>query len=138
MYSIGEMSRRTGVKIPTIRFYETRGLLAHPSRTAGNQRRYDRAALHRLGFIRHARDLGLPLEDVAALISLDGATGAALDRAHDIARRQRERLRERIASLQRLEAELDRIATACDGRHEDHVCAVLHAFASHEDCRDDH
>ena len=89
MYSIGEMSRRTGVKIPTIRFYETRGLLAHPSRTAGNQRRYDRAALHRLGFIRHARDLGLPLEDVAALISLDGATGAALNRAHDIARRQR-------------------------------------------------
>lgn len=100
MYSIGEMSRRTGGKIPTIRFDKTRGLLAHPSHTAGNRRRHDRA--------------------------------------HDIARRQRQRLRGRIASLQRLEAELDRIATACGGRPEDHVCAVLHAFASHKGCRDGH
>lgn len=138
MYSIGEMSRRTGVKVPTIRFYEARGLLPAPSRTAGNQRRYDRAALDRLAFIRHNRDLGLPLDDVAALISLEGATGPALDRAHDIAARQRRNLRDRIARLRQLEAELDRIATACDGRHQGHVCAVLHAFASHTQCAGDH
>ncbi|MFT7592875.1 MAG: DNA-binding transcriptional MerR regulator [Paracoccaceae bacterium] len=137
MLSIGEMSRRTGVKIPTIRFYEQKGLLPAPDRTAGNQRRYDRAALNRLAFIRHARDLGLPLEDVAALISLEGASGAALNRAHDIARRQKLRLGERIAQLQRLEAELGRIATACDGQHG-HVCAVLHAFGDHTNCARDH
>jgi redox-sensitive transcriptional activator SoxR len=138
MLSIGEMSRRTGVKVTTIRFYEARGLLAEPSRSTGNQRRYDRAALDRLAFIRHARDLGLPLDDVAALISLEGASGPALDRAHDIARQQRHRLRDRIARLQRLESELARISAACDGAHDGHVCAVLHAFGSHTGCAEDH
>lgn len=137
MLSIGEMSRRTGVKVPTIRFYEQKGLLPPPARTAGNQRRYDRSALNRLGFIRHARDLGLPLDDVAALISLEGASGAELDRAHAIARSQQQRLRERIAKLQSLEHELGRIATACDGQHE-HVCAVLHAFGDHDTCTGEH
>lgn len=127
MLSIGEMSRRTGVKVPTIRFYEQKGLMPEPARSSGNQRRYDHEALKRLSFIRHARDLGLPLEDVAALISLEGARGTALDRAHDIARRQQHRLQDRIGSLKKLERELARISNACDGHH-DHVCAVLHAF----------
>ncbi|WP_417679629.1 MerR family transcriptional regulator [Pseudodonghicola sp.] len=137
MLSIGEMSRRTGVKVPTIRFYEDKGLLQATARSDGNQRRYDQAALHRLSFIRHARDLGLPLDDIAALISLEGADGAALDRAHDIARRQQARLRQRINSLQRLEQELDRIAAACDGHHEE-SCAVLHAFGDHGPCAGQH
>lgn len=137
MLSIGQMSRRTGVKIPTIRFYEQKGLLPEPERTTGNQRRYAPSALNRLAFIRHARDLGLPLDDVAALISLEGARGEALDRAHEIAQTQQARLRDRIAKLQRLEQELGRIASACDGQH-DHVCAVLHAFGDHQDCAGEH
>lgn len=137
MFSIGQLSTRTGVKVPTIRFYEDKGLLEKPGRTAGNQRRYDRAALNRLSFIRHARDLGLPLEDVRALISLEGAKGAELNHAHDIAQKQRESLRRRIAQLQKLEAELTRISRACDGQH-DHVCAVLHAFGDHQDCAGSH
>ncbi len=137
MLSIGQLSRHSGVKIPTIRFYEQKGLMPQPGRSAGNQRRYDDSALKRLTFIRHARDLGLPLEEVAALISLEGARGAALDRAHDIARNQQIHLRERIRKLKRLERELGRIATACDGRH-DHVCAVLHAFGDHRTCAGAH
>jgi DNA-binding transcriptional MerR regulator len=137
MLSIGQMSRRTGVKVPTIRFYEQKGLLPEPERTAGNQRRYRLETLNRLAFIRHARDLGLPLEDVTALISLEGAQGAALDRAHEIARTQQVRLHERIEKLKRLERELGRIATACDGKH-DHVCAVLHAFGDHQTCEGEH
>lgn len=141
MLSIGEMSRRTGVKVPTIRFYEEKGLLEAPLRTAGNQRRYSQSALDRLSFIRHARDLGLPLEDIAALISLEGASGAELDRAHDIAHRQRQHLRARIEKLQRLERELSRIAGACngdEGEHADGACAVLHAFGDHATCAGDH
>ncbi|MES0825274.1 MerR family transcriptional regulator [Ruegeria sp. SCP11] len=137
MYSIGELSRRTGVKVPTIRFYEDKGLLPQPERTAGNQRRYDDDALSRLHFIRHGRDLGLTLADVEALLSLDGASGADLDRAHDIAERQLVDIRQRIDQLRSLEAELARITAACDGRH-DHVCAVLHAFGDHSACLGPH
>lgn len=57
MYSIGELSRRTGVKVPTIRYYEQIGLLPEAERSSGNQRLYSRKAMERLAFIRHARDL---------------------------------------------------------------------------------
>ncbi|WP_170504980.1 MerR family transcriptional regulator [Ruegeria arenilitoris] len=137
MYSIGELSRRTGVKVPTIRFYEDKGLLPKPERTAGNQRRYDTAVLNRLQFIRHGRDLGLPLSDIEALLSLEGVHGDDLNRAHEIAERQLADVRARIAQLVRLEAELTRIASACDGGH-DHVCAVLHTFGDHSACLGPH
>ena len=55
-YSIGQMSRRTGVKVTTIRYYEGRGLIPSPARTEGGQRRYDEAALDRLAFL-HAEPL---------------------------------------------------------------------------------
>ncbi|WP_170557915.1 MerR family transcriptional regulator [Ruegeria atlantica] len=137
MYSIGDLSRRTRVKVPTIRFYEEKGLLPRPDRTAGNQRRYDDTALHRLLFIRHCRDLGLPLADVEGLLSLEGASGGDLNRAHEIAEKQLADLRDRIARLRSLEEELTRISKACDGKH-DHVCAVLHAFGDHSECLGSH
>ena len=70
MLSIGQLSRRTGVKVPTIRYYEQVGLMPSAGRTEGNQRRYDQDGLERLGFIRHARDLGFSLEDIKSLIAL--------------------------------------------------------------------
>ena len=55
MFSIGQLSRRTGVKIPTIRYYEQMQLIAPDGRTAGNQRRYTKDGLARLAFIKHSR-----------------------------------------------------------------------------------
>ena len=70
MLSIGELSRLTAVKIPTIRYYEKIGLLSEPVRSDGNQRRYPERELERLSFIRHARDLGLPITSIRELIEL--------------------------------------------------------------------
>mgnify|MGYP002621776545 CR=1 FL=1 len=66
MLAIGDLARRTGTKVQTIRYYEDIGLLAKPARTEGGQRRYDAAALDRLAFIRHARELGFGLDAVRA------------------------------------------------------------------------
>ena len=70
MLSIGDLSKRTGVKVPTIRYYEQMGLLVAAERSQGNQRRYERTDLERLAFIRHARDLGLDLPAIRELIAL--------------------------------------------------------------------
>ena len=67
-FSIGDLSRATGVKATTIRFYETEGLLPPPGRTEGGHRVYARAHLDRLGFIRHARELGFAMEDIRELL----------------------------------------------------------------------
>ena len=67
MYSIGQLSRRTGVKVPTIRYYEQSGLLAAPERSVGNQRRYTEEGMQQLAFVRHARDLGFAIDDIREL-----------------------------------------------------------------------
>lgn len=134
MYSIGELSRLTGVKVPTIRFYETRGLITPDERTDGGQRRFSKAGRDRLAFIRHGRDLGLPLESIAELLALDPAAHAS---AHEIASAHLADVRARMAQLARLEAELVRIEAACDGR-ADHDCDILSAFADHDGCAGPH
>ncbi|MBV7408078.1 helix-turn-helix domain-containing protein [Maritimibacter sp. DP1N21-5] len=134
MFSIGDLSRRTGVKVPTIRYYEQIGLIAADERTEGNQRRYSPAGLDRLAFIRHARDLGLPLDDIRALLSLDPDDHAA---THAIAHTHLAAIRARMNRLRRLEAELQRIVATCDGQ-DSHDCSVLHAFGDHDLCAHDH
>ena len=136
MLSIGDLSRRTGVKVPTIRYYEDIGLVTPEGRTSGNQRRYDADGLRRLRFIRHARDLGLSLEAIRALIALEGASGAPCDGAHQIAANHLSDIRDRIAQLQALEVELARISVSED--HSDGRCGVLDALGTHEDCAGPH
>ena len=70
--TIGELSARSGVPTSALRFYESRGLI-RAGRTGGNQRRYDRAELRRVAFIRIAQRVGLTLDEIAqALATLPG------------------------------------------------------------------
>jgi DNA-binding transcriptional MerR regulator len=137
MLSIGEMARRSGVKVPTIRYYEQMGLIAAPERTSGNQRRYSKRELDRLTFIRHARDLGLPIEAIRELAHLSDNPQMPCDEAHVIASSHLGSVRERIARLQRLESELTRIEASCTA---DHVgeCNILHVLADHDLCESEH
>lgn len=137
MYSIGDLSRRTGVKVPTIRYYEQMGLIAAPDRSEGNQRRYERAELERLTFIRHARDLGFPIEAVRELLSLSGHPDEPCERADQIAREQLVEVREKIGRLQKLEQELDRIVSHC-GNHTVGDCYVIRALSDHGLCDNEH
>src|SRR3546814_11393440 len=68
--TIGEIGRRTGTKVETIRYYEKIGLLAPPGRTQGNYRAYGEGDLARLSFIRRTRDLGFSIDQVRMLVSL--------------------------------------------------------------------
>jgi DNA-binding transcriptional MerR regulator len=116
MYSIGELSKRTNVKVPTIRYYEAMGLLAAPERTKGNQRRYGTEGLERLSFIRHARDLGFSIEAISSLIQLQEHPDQSCKTATDIAVSQLANVRAKISRLKTLEKELSRITRGCNGR----------------------
>ena len=137
MYSIGELSRRTGVKVPTIRYYEQARLMKAPGRSDGNQRRYGRPELERLAFIRHARDLGLAIDSIRELIELSGHPDMPCADADRIAKEQLASVRERIARLRKLERELERIATCCTGETVGD-CYVIRALSDHTLCRNDH
>jgi MerR family redox-sensitive transcriptional activator SoxR len=105
--SVGDMARRSGVAVSTLHFYESKGLIAS-QRSAGNQRRYDRAALRRVAFIKVAQRVGIPLAEIAAALQALPA-GSAPGR-QDWARLSagwRGELDARIAQLQQLRDTLD-------------------------------
>jgi DNA-binding transcriptional MerR regulator len=137
MFSIGDLSRRTGVKVPTIRYYEQMGLIAAADRTEGNQRRYERPDLERLTFIRHARDLGFPIDAIRELLALSRHPDEPCERADDIAREQLIEVREKIARLRKLEDELERIASNCEA-HSVGDCYVIRALSDHGLCNHEH
>lgn len=68
--TIGEAATRSGVSAKMIRHYEAIGLIAPPTRGENNYRFYDAILVNELGFIHRARDLGFPLSDIGALLSL--------------------------------------------------------------------
>ena len=138
MISIGELSKRTKVKIPTIRYYEQMGLLAAPDRTEGNQRRYDVAGVQRLSFIKHARDLGFSIDAISALIDLQEHPDRSCLSATEIAVDQLAAVRAKIRKLRTLEKELARIAKGCDGSSVSDECYVLAALCDHGLCDGEH
>lgn len=111
LLTIGQVAERSGVPHTALRFYEEAGLI-EAQRTTGNQRRYPRAVLRRLAFIRTAQRVGLSLEEIrAALADLpDGRTPSKSDWAR-LSRSWRTELDARIDALQRLR---DRL-TGCIG-----------------------
>ncbi len=137
MYSIGQLSNKTGVKVPTIRYYEQMGLLVCAGRSAGNQRRYTQDGLERLSFIRHARDLGLSLEDIRELADLSQHPETPCNEAHTIAARHLDAVRARIEKLRRLEKELSRITHTPDEGHVG-ACNVIQTLADHRLCDGEH
>ncbi len=133
MFSIGQISERSGVKVPTIRYYEDVGLIQNDGRTAGNQRRYTQDTLDQLIFIKHCRDMGFAPDMIRDLLQLNGPCEVA----HDIAHKHLDAVRSQIKTLQSLEKELSRIATLQDdGTAQD--CRVLQALATHKTCSTDH
>ncbi|MCE8000926.1 MAG: helix-turn-helix domain-containing protein [Rhodobiaceae bacterium] len=137
MFSIGHLSKRTGVKIPTIRYYEQMGLIDAPERSSGNQRRYAFGSLTRLSFIRHARELGLSIQDIRELVELSLSPDKPCGDAHAIASRHLSAVRSRIAKLKKLEKELNRISSIVDAGLVGE-CRVIEALMDHELCETEH
>lgn len=137
MLTIGKLGAAARVKVPTIRYYEQIGLLLEAERSAGNQRLYSRAALDRLAFIRHARDLGFSLEAIRDLLSLSDDPDQSCAGADAIARAQLAEVETRLARLGALKAELERMVVQCAGGRIAN-CRVIEVLGDHSFCTTDH
>ena len=135
--SIGELSRRVAVKVPTIRYYEQIGLLPVPPRTEGRQRRYGAQDVSRLRFIRHARDLGFEVDAIRELMSLSATPEQPCEPADQIVIRHLETVERRIAQLELLRSELRHMLDDCrHGQVGD--CRIIQVLADHDECRHEH
>src|SRR3546814_14323603 len=90
MITIGTLSKRTGVNIETIRYYERIKLIPAPSRTESGRRLYGAEDIRRLTFIRHARDLGFDIAAIKTLLALQEMPDASCQEVTQIAADQLE------------------------------------------------
>ena len=131
---IGGLAKATGVKVPTIRFYEGIGLLPEPVRAANDRRVYDQAAVDRLGFIKHARQLGFSVEAIRDLLDLSDHPNRSCEQASVLAAQQLEAGTVKIRQLQALRTELKRMVdSACRGQAAD--CRVIEVLSDHALCK---
>lgn len=137
MLTIGTLGKKTGTKVQTIRYYEQIGLMPEPGRTEGGQRRYGHTELDRLAFIRHSRQLGFSLEAIRELLDLSDDPDRPCHEADSIARRQLKQIEQRMARLEALRTELERMVHECSGGNTSN-CRVLEVLRDHSECLTDH
>jgi MerR family copper efflux transcriptional regulator len=116
--TIGRLADEVGVSIDTVRFYEKRGLLPQPARTAGGYRAYSPEDTWRLRFILRAKELGFTLREIRELLDGGGADAvraAAAAKLQDLAVQQ--------AELAAVGDRLRRLVEVCD--EDDDDCATL-------------
>ncbi len=102
-FSIGELSKDTGVNIETIRYYERIKMLPAPPRAANGRRVYGPTEKRTLAFIRRSRDLGFTLEEIRALLALGGPERASCADVHKIASAHLANVRSKLSDLVKLE-----------------------------------
>ena len=122
-----KVAERAGVNLDTVRYYEKRGLLPKPSRTASGYRQYGPEHVAHIRFIKRAQDLGFTLEEIRELLELRVAPGAGAD----VRARTAEKVEEidaKLHDLQRIRAKLLELAAACEHHGSAEACLVLHAL----------
>lgn len=126
--NIGQLSRRTGVPIDTVRYYEKQRLLPPPTRSASGYRHYEADDVLRLNFIRRAKVLGFTLDEIRDLLALSSARdcdmaairAAAADKLADVERR--------LAELTRMRDGLRTLVEACPGHGALDQCPIVSAL----------
>jgi MerR family transcriptional regulator, copper efflux regulator len=132
--TIGRLAERAGVGVETIRFYERRGLIPEPRRTASGYRQYPSGEVSRLRFIRRAQELGFSLAEIRELLSLRLDSASDCSAVRERAERKIETIDAKIRDLRRVKNALAELRDVCAGQGPASECAVLEAMARDDCC----
>ncbi len=137
LMKIGELSKKSGCSIQTIRYYEREGLLLNPNRSEGNFRLYDSKALKQLEFVKHCRSLDISLNDIKRLIELKNKPEESCSSVNALIDQQLALVNKRMKELRALKAELQQMASACGSNNPtyslysaDHVTRQVYCLLS--------
>jgi Hg(II)-responsive transcriptional regulator len=130
MLTVGRLAQAAGVNVETIRYYEKRGLIARPAQPASGYRKYGADDVARVQFIKSAQRIGFTLNEISELIRLEQDQHA---HCSDLQERAEEKVRavdQKIAELQRMRAELVKLAVTCPPDELLARCDLLNCFSS--------
>ena len=125
---IGQAARASGASAKMIRHYEAIGLVAPPDRRESNYRDYSDEDVHRLRFIRRARDLGFPIERIRDLLALWSDRARSSAEVKGIALAHVADLEERIAAMRAMADTLRGLAKSCAGNGRPD-CPIIEGLA---------
>ncbi len=124
----GELAKRAGVNLGTIRFYERKGLLPEPRRAESGYRSFPPAAVRRVQFIKRAQELGFSLEEIKELLALRVQPGATCAEIRRRAEAKILQIDTKIRALRSIRRALACLAASCNGRGTVGDCPILDAF----------
>jgi len=125
--NIGDAARASGVSAKMIRYYEETGLIPAALRTGAGYRVYSDADLHRLRFIRRARDLGFSVDGIRELLGLWNDRDRHSADVKRLALAHVDTLRHKITELEEMASTLETLARSCHGNDRPD-CPILHAL----------
>ena len=127
--TIGKLSKKTGVGIETIRFYEREGLILPPERRASsNYRQYDPGVVMRLSFIRRAKDLGFTLKEIKDLLHMQADTKRKCRLVKKKAKDKIEDINQKIVDLTKIKSVLEALEARCKEETISKDCPILQAL----------
>jgi Hg(II)-responsive transcriptional regulator len=135
-YTIGVLSRESGVKVETIRYYERSGLLSPPARAASGYRRYGEGDIKRLRFIRRGRELGFGMGEIKTLLQLADQPQQPCHEADQMVQAHLVEIDAKIRDLQAIRAVLEQIAQ-CPSQTAEH-CYLLETLDQRVCCLPEH
>lgn len=123
---IGEVAKRSGTGIETIRFYEREGLLLEPERRPSGYRQYDESTVERLEYIRRAKELGFTLAEIKELLELSFVNQSCCDHIRQRADAKIADIEGKIRSLQLMKRSLGKIVERCRKTNSTDDCPLVH------------
>lgn len=132
---IGELAKKTGCLVETIRYYEREGLLHEPMRSDGNYRLYGNAHVERLRFIRQCRSLDMTLDETRRLLSLRDVPEKSCHEVNTLIDEHTCHVIDRIAELKALQKQWKELRNLCQKTEAVKDCEILQSLASPEETR---
>ena len=123
--TIGELARRAGMGVSTVRYYERAGLAPVSARSASNYRLYSEEAVKRLRFIRRAQLLGFTLKDIRGLLELRVSRRTPCAEVRSRAQARIADIDARISSLRQMSQALAKLANDCETHQDGDGCPLL-------------
>jgi Hg(II)-responsive transcriptional regulator len=123
--TIGWVAKTAGVNVQTVLYYERRGLLPTPSRSASGYRLFDDEVVKRIRFIKRAQELGFSLKQIGALLALQGEQDASCAEVSRMAASHLEDIEQKIHDLERMRAALVPLVNACPARGPLKACPIM-------------
>jgi Hg(II)-responsive transcriptional regulator len=123
---IGEIAKRSGIGIETIRYYEREALLEEPQRRPSGYRQYDGSTLERLEYIRRAKELGFTLSEIRELLELSFANQTRCEHVRQRVETKLNDIEDKIRSLQTMRRSLNGILKRCQASNSMNDCPLVH------------